>query len=222
MSLVVVGTDTDVGKTVSTAILLARYGKRRPLAYWKPLATGACEETDRKRVAKWVGHLVDILPETYLFDPPLSPHLAAKLARTTIDPERVLEELVRHGLEDRARNLVIEGVGGVLVPVTENGYLLTNLLEDLSLPALVIARSTLGTINHTLLTLEALRARDIEIAGVVLNGPKNRENRRAIERYGEIEVISEIEPIPRLGRKSIETAARRFDTRAKLKHYFES
>jgi len=110
----------------------------------------------------------------------------------------------------------------VLVPVTENGYLLTNLLEDLSLPALVIARSTLGTINHTLLTLEALRARDIEIAGVVLNGPKNRENRRAIERYGEIEVISEIEPIPRLGRKSIETAARRFDTRAKLKHYFES
>lgn len=219
MSLIVVGTDTEVGKTVVSALVLARYGRRQPLAYWKPIATGAADERDADRIRRWVGHLVEVLPETYLFDPPLSPHLAARLAGKTIDPDRVLEHLVHHGLADRRRNLVIEGVGGVLVPLTENGYLLINLLQDLHLPCVVVARSTLGTINHSLLTLEALKRRDIAIAGVVLNGPRNRENRRAIERFGEVRVIAEVEPIGRLGRAALTRAARRFDTRANLKKY---
>lgn len=221
MSLVVVGTDTEVGKTVVSAVLLARYGRRHRLAYWKPIATGAAEERDSERVRRWVGPGLEVLPETYLFDPPLSPHLAARLAGARIDPERVLEDLVRHGLADARRSLVVEGVGGVLVPITETGYLLVHLLRDLSLPCLLVARSSLGTINHTLLTLEALRARSVDLAGVVLSGPRNRENRRAIERFGEVEVTLEVDRLPRVGRRSIAVAARRFDRRARLKKYFE-
>ena len=221
MSLVVIGTDTDVGKTVVSAILLARYGKAHTLAYWKPLATGGSMDSDSASIRRWVGHLVEVLPETYLYDPPVSPHLAARMAREKIDPERVLEDLVRHGLADPARNLVIEGIGGLLVPVTDTGYLLVHLLKDLHLPCVLVARSTLGTINHTLLSLEALRARELDLAGVVLSGPRNRQNRAAIERFGGVDVIAEVERIPRLGRASIAGAARRFDRRARLKKYFE-
>lgn len=222
MSLVVVGTDTEVGKTVASAVLLARYGRRHRLAYWKPLATGADDERDTEHVKRWVGHLVDILPESYLFGRPLSPHLAARLERRSIDPERVLEDLVRHALADSRRNLVVEGVGGLLVPITDGGYLFAQLVQELSLPTLLVARSTLGTINHTLLTLEAMRRRDLSVAGVVLVGPRNKENRRAIERFGDVAVVGEIDWLKRLGRKSIENAARRFDVRARLKPYFES
>ncbi len=222
MSLFIVGTATEVGKTVISAILLARYGRRQRLAYWKPVATGARDGRDTEHVERWTGHLVDVLPETYLYEQPVSPHLAARQERRPIDPEHILAELVRHGLADARRNLVIEGVGGLLVPMTESGYLLIDLLRDISLPCLLVARSTLGTINHTLLSIEALRARDQSLAGVVLVGPRNRENRRAIERHGDTNVVAEVEWMARLGRKSIESAARRFDTRAKLKRYFEA
>ena len=98
MSLVVIGTDTEVGKTVVSAVVLARYARGRKLAYWKPIATGAEGDTDTELVRKWVGHRVDILDEAYLYDPPVSPHLAARLASRPIDPELVLAQLVEHGL----------------------------------------------------------------------------------------------------------------------------
>jgi dethiobiotin synthase len=222
MSLVVVGTDTGVGKTVTSAVLLARYGRRFRLAYWKPIATGASEGRDGARVERWVGDLAVVLPETYLFDPPVSPHLAARWARRPIDPERVLADLVRHGIEDRRRTLVIEGLGGLLVPLEDRGYLLADLLAAFDLPCLLVARSTLGTINHTLLTLEAMRARRLELAGVALVGPPHRENRTAIEKLGGVRVVAEIDRLPRLDRRTIRAAARRFDTRGRLRPFFEA
>jgi dethiobiotin synthase len=219
MSLVVIGTDTGVGKTVACAVLLARYGKRHRLAYWKPIATGAAEGRDTRLIRRWCGHLIDVLEERYLFARPLSPHLAARLERRTIDPEALLEALVAHGLEDERRSLIIEGVGGLLVPLTCQGYLLAHLLCDMHLPSLLVARSTLGTINQTLLLLEALRARGLELAGIVLSGPRNSENRAAIERFGEAEVVGEIEMIRPLGRAGILRAARSFDRRGRLRRY---
>jgi len=220
MSLIVVGTDTGVGKTVACAVLLARYGRRRQLAYWKPIATGACEGRDAAFVKRVAGGIAGVLDETYVFEPPLSPHLAAKLAGTAIDPERVLEDLVRHALEDRRRGLVIEGIGGLLVPLTDRGYLLADLCREMSLPCLLVARSGLGTINHTLLTLEALRSRQLELAGVVLSGPRNPENRAAIERFGRVDVVAEIPPVRPLSRAGLIRAARSFDRRGRLKRYF--
>jgi dethiobiotin synthase len=221
MSLVVIGTDTGAGKTVACAVLLARYGARLRLAYWKPVATGAREGRDVEAIRRLCGGAVEALEERYLFDEPLSPHLAARRSRARIDPEALLAALVEHGLADARRALVIEGVGGLLVPLTEHGYLLANLLADMHLPCLLVARSTLGTINHTLLTLEALRSRRLELAGVVLNGPRNTENRRAIERFGAAEVVAEIEPIRPLGRAGVRRAARSFDRRGRLGRYLK-
>ena len=96
MSLVVIGTDTEIGKTVVSAVVLARYSRGRKLAYWKPLATGAEGDTDTQLVRKWVGHRVDILQESYLYDPPVSPHLAARLASRPIDPELILNQPVSY------------------------------------------------------------------------------------------------------------------------------
>lgn len=222
MSLVVIGTDTEVGKTVVSAVVLARYARRRKLAYWKPIATGAEGDTDKGLVRKWVGHLVDILEEAYLYDPPVSPHLAARLASRPIDPELILALLVQHGLEDPRRNLVVEGIGGLHVPLTTDGYLLSHLLQDMHLPCLLVVRSGLGTINHTLLSLEAIRERNLDLAGVVMVGPRDKENKAAVEKYGGVKVTAELDWLPRLGRVSIEKAARRFDTRGRLKGYFDA
>lgn len=219
MSLVVIGTGTGVGKTVASSVLLARYGRSLRLGYWKPIQTGAAEERDSRFVKRCCGHLVDVLDEVYLFDPPLSPHLAARLAGVRIEPERILGALVAHAGEDPERSLVIEGAGGLLVPLTDQGYLLADLLRDLHLPSLLVARSELGTINHTLLTLEALRSRGIEFAGVVLAGPKNPENRAAIERFGKAEVIAEIPQIRPVTRAGIVRAADGFDEMDGLRQY---
>ena len=222
MSLVVVGTDTEVGKTVVSAVVLGRYARRRRLAYWKPIATGAEGETDTGLVRRWVGHRVEVLDEAYLYAPPVSPHLAARLASRPIEPEVILSRLVQHGLDDPLRNLVVEGIGGLHVPLTSQGYLLSHLLKDMHLPCLLVARSGLGTINHTLLSLEAIRERGLSLAGVVMVGPRDKENKAAIEKYGDVKVTAELEWITRLGRASIEKAARRFDTRGRLKRYFEA
>jgi len=215
-ALAIVGTDTGVGKTVVSAIVAAAWAERQPVAYWKPVATGGYPgdpDRDAATVARLAGPAVEILPESYLFPDPLSPHLAARLVGATIDPELLLRELARHRAAGRA--LVVEGAGGLLVPLTDAGYLLADFLVAARLPCLLVARSTLGTINHTLLTLEALRAREIPLAGVVLDGPPNRENRRAIERLGRVPILAEVAPLS-LDRSAIAAAARLFDPEGRL------
>lgn len=220
MSLVVVGTGTGVGKTVVSALLLARYGRAGELAYWKPIATGGAEDRDSTAVARLAGARPEaILPELWCFEPPVSPHLAARLAGVAIEIPAVVAAFERHrsvwaGPE---RGLVVEGVGGVLVPLNDEGDLLIDLLGALGLPCLVVAASGLGTINHTLLTLEALAARGLEAAGIVLVGPAHRENRRALERWGRIPVVAEVIPIEPLDAAGVAAAAAIFDPAGRLR-----
>ena len=218
-ALAVVGTDTGVGKTVVAAILATAWAAREPVAYWKPVATGGYPDDpdlDAATVARLAGPEVRVLSEAYLFPDPLSPHLAARLVGATIEPARLLSELARHrGGGAGGRSLVVEGVGGVLVPLTDEGYLWADLLLAARLPCLLVGRSTLGTINHTLLTLEALRGRGIGVLGVVLDGPPNRENRRAIERLGRVPILAEVPPLT-LDRAGIAAAARAFDPEGRL------
>lgn len=216
MSLAVVGTGTEVGKTVVSAVFLARYPNA---AYWKPVATGSRDGRDVEEVARLVPSTVEVLPETYLFREPLSPHLAARLDGASIDPAHLLAELSRHRAERPERALVVEGAGGLLVPLTD-ADLLIDFFAAAHLPCLLVALSGLGTINHTLLSLEALRARDMEIAGVVLNGPPNPENRAAIERFGKVAVIAEILPLPSLDPATVARAAEGFDRGGLLAPYF--
>ncbi len=179
----VTGTDTDVGKTLVAAWLTQAWGAD----YWKPVQTGAADITDYGTVAKLVPGAV-IHPSAYVFQAPLSPHEAARRERARID----LSALVAPATSNL---LVVEGAGGAMVPLNEVA-LTVDFMERLGLPAVIVARSGLGTINHTLMTLEVLRRRRIPILGVVMNGQRNPANRQAIEHFGAVPVLAEIQPLP--------------------------
>ena len=219
MSLVVTGTDTEVGKTVISGLLMLRYAAYRPI-YWKPLATGGDDDRDVGHLRAWLGAAEDVCDETYRFPTPASPHLAARLASSRIDPVR-LDQAWR-ALQGRGRPVVIEGVGGALVPLTDDGPLLADWLATLEVPCLVVSRSTLGTINHTLLTLEALRGRGLRPVGVVMNGPRDPENRRAIEHFGAVPVVAEVDEIDPLDEAGMRLAAAEFDHDGHLAPWFST
>jgi len=190
----VTGTDTGIGKTTVCAALLHRYRPAR-IGYWKPVQTGAPEDDDTRDVSI-LGECAkpEIHPTGIRLPRPLSPHLSARLCGETIRLESILEEAER---ADPARSWIVEGAGGLLVPLND-ADLIVDLIGRLGLPALIVARSQLGTINHTLLTIEALRHRRIAIAGAVMVGESNLENRRAIEDYGGVSVIGEMPRFPSL------------------------
>jgi dethiobiotin synthetase len=176
MTLLVTGTDTNIGKTIISAWICLH--TRMP--YWKPIQTGVSEGQDTNIVQTIAG--VKTYPETYRFWEPLSPHAAAAHEGITIDPKKIIKPT--------ENPLLIEGAGGVLVPITSD-ILLIDLIQQWAVPVLIVARSSLGTINHTCLTLEALRNRNIPILGVILNGDSNLGNKQAIETYGNCPVLAE-------------------------------
>jgi dethiobiotin synthetase len=199
----VTGTDTGVGKTVLSAVLVAALDG----TYWKPVQTGASEGTDRESVRRWTEIPEERFPpERYIFDPPVSPHLAARQAGVAISLEAIQ-------FPETSENpfWIVEGAGGVMVPLNEHA-LMRDLMRHLKLPVIVAARTALGTINHTLLTLAALRGADLGVHGVVLIGAENLENRRAIEQYGHTKVIGLIPVLDRIDRATLlDVFANHFD-----------
>ncbi|MDX9787993.1 MAG: dethiobiotin synthase [Desulfobacterales bacterium] len=202
-TIFVAGTDTAVGKTVVSALLVA--GLRAE--YWKPVQSGAEAGTDTEWIRSKTGLPNTFFhPEVYVLSPFLSPHAAASREGVRIDlaaiqlPERRL-----------ANHLIIEGAGGIMVPLNEKETM-ADLIHQLRAPVLLVARSTLGTINHTLLSLEKLRSIKANILGVVMNGPINPDNRAAIESFGHIRVITEIPPMAVItGKSLLDTFNRCFD-----------
>ena len=186
--LFVTGTDTGVGKTVASAALMHRFRGAGPLRYWKPIQTGI-EIDDDTATVRHLGACADdeLFNQGVRLPKPVSPHLAARWAGQRID----LAEL--HGLigNDDGTTWIVEGAGGLLVPVNET-QTMADWIAYLALPVLVVARTGLGTINHTLLTLEALQARSLRVAGVMMIGEPNADNRAAIERYGHVPVVAEM------------------------------
>ena len=176
------GTDTNVGKTVLSALLVAALNG----TYWKPIQTGSREGTDRQQVMRWV----DIpesrtVVECYCFEPPVSPHLAAEMSGVTIELDRIRRPQIS------APPLIIEGAGGVMVPINGSETML-DLMIHLGAPAVVASRTALGTINHTVLTVRALRGAGVCVKGVVMIGDKNNDNEHAIERYGAVPIVGRI------------------------------
>jgi dethiobiotin synthetase len=175
--LFVTGTDTGVGKTVLSATLMLRYPEA---CYWKPIQTGSDDDT--AEVRRLSGGRV--ISEGVRLPDPVSPHLAAQRVEMCIDLDALAKPM-------RAAPVIVEGAGGVLVPINDS-QTMADLMVMLGLPVIVAARSTLGTINHTLLTIEALRARSLRVAGVVMIGNGNADNRAAIEHYGNVPVVGEM------------------------------
>jgi dethiobiotin synthase len=159
--------------------------------YWKPIQSGLEDITDIEWVHKNTGLSEErLFPETYRLQHALSPHIAAKH-----DGERIDLEAFHMPLVKQDDHLIIEGAGGVMVPLNERHFMV-DLMKKFHMPVLLVARTSLGTINHTLLSLEQLRNHGLDILGVVMNGPKNPENKMAIEYYGHTLVIAEVEPLP--------------------------
>jgi len=191
----VTGTGTEVGKTVVAAAIartLAAEGKK--VAVFKPAVTGLDEEgeTDHALLRRASGSQQsdeEIAP--YRYDPPASPHLAAALAGEEIDPERLRQ--AAHVAAASADAIVCEGVGGLLVPLSPT-YLVRDLAADLGYPVVIVASPGLGTINHTLLTIEAAHAAGLEVSAVVLNPwPEEpteieRDNRKTIAALANVPV----------------------------------
>lgn len=176
----ITGTDTNVGKTVLSALLCAALDGY----YWKPIQTGARDGADRQQVLAWSGIKPEhAFPEAYLFDDPVSPHLAAQRSGATI----CLDKIAMPATNGK-HPLIVEGAGGALVPINEDEYMI-DVMRHIGLPVIVAARTTLGTINHTLLTLEELRSAQLTVHGVVMLGEANHDNQRAIEHYGRVRVL---------------------------------
>ena len=203
--LFVTGTDTGVGKTVVSAALLHRYERDLPLRYWKPIQTGPPEDDDTAMVHKLVkGTNTAQLDEGIRLSTPVSPHLAAALEGRTIDFVSLTALFNRDALTDR---WIVEGAGGVLVPINHS-KMMVDLIKELGLAVVVVSRSSLGTINHTLLTLKLLRSEGLTVAGVAMVGELNQNNRLAIEEYGKVSVIAEMPFLDTLSSSTLSEWAR--------------
>ncbi|MDX1670051.1 MAG: dethiobiotin synthase [Limnobacter sp.] len=176
-SVFITGTDTEIGKTLVSKWICLHW----KADYWKPVQSGLQAQTDSQKVAEET--TIQVHPETYRLTRPLSPHESARLDGITL-------ELLAFK-KPSAEKLVIEGAGGLLVPLNQS-TLMVDLIAWLQVPCLLVASSQLGTINHTLLSLQALAARGLSCLGVVLSGPANEANRRAIEHYGNTPVLAEL------------------------------
>lgn len=188
--LVIVGTDTDVGKTVVSALVVQGLDAH----YWKPVQSGLEEGGDSGRVQRLL-HLPPerLLPEAYRFQAPVSPHWAAEQEGVRID----LQKLELPPPEQLPGPLVVETAGGLLVPLRRD-WLQIEQIAHWGLPVLLVARSGLGTLNHTLLSLEALKRRGIPVLGLVLNGPLHPDNPGTLTELGGAPVLLELPPLERL------------------------
>ena len=187
LRLVICGTDTDVGKTIVSALFV----QGLEATYWKPVQSGTEGGGDRQRV-------IDLLelpeerwhPEAYAFEAPVSPHWAAEREGRCIDPDQL-------HLPNIDGALVVETAGGLMVPLTRH-WLQIQQLQRWQLPVVLVARSELGTLNHTLLSLESLRSRHIPILGLVINGPSHADNPRTLNELGDVPLLCELPPLEQL------------------------
>ena len=194
--IVVAGTDTEIGKTVFSAGLAAVLGAN----YWKPIQAGLEGETDSQLVAR-LGGLSDnrIVLERYRLETPASPHQAA-----AIDGVRIAAESL--DVPDcGGRPLVIEGSGGLLVPLDDT-TLYIDVFARWRLPVVLCARTALGTINHSLLSIEALRHRNLDILGIAFIGDGNPESERIICEIGRVRRLGRLPQLSPLTRSTLRAA----------------
>ena len=182
--LVICGTDTDVGKTVVSALVVQGLGAH----YWKPVQSGLEGGGDSGRLQALLQLPAErLLPEAYRLQAPVSPHWAAEQEGLTIDPALLALPVVDGPL-------VVETSGGLLVPLRRD-WLQIELLAVWGLPVLLVARSGLGTLNHTLLSVEALRRRGIPLLGLVLNGPLHPDNPGTLAALAQTPVLAQLPPL---------------------------
>jgi dethiobiotin synthetase len=193
-ALIVTGTDTNVGKTVFAAGLTGFLNG----VYWKPIQSGLDGETDSQIVARLIEAPDRVWAERYRLRTPASPHLAAELDGINIEPGFLT-------VPTTDRTLIIEGAGGLLVPLNRE-TLFIDVFAQWQLPIILCARTGLGTINHTLLSIEALRRRNLPLLGVAFIGDIHEENERIIASLGRVRVLGRLPLLDSLSPATLRTA----------------
>jgi dethiobiotin synthetase len=203
--LVVTGTDTGIGKTVFSAALTDALGA----CYWKPIQSGLDAETDSETVSR-LGQIPPrrILPEKWRLNTPASPHLAAEIDKITLHPDELSPP-------ETTLPLIIEGVGGLLVPLTRR-QLLADVFARWQLPVILCARTGLGTINHTLLSLEAMRRRLIPVLGIAFIGDAHPDTEHIVVEMGRTRRLGRL---PRLDPLTPDALRQSFRANFDLTHF---
>ncbi len=184
MKLFITGIGTDVGKTITSAIIT----EALQADYWKPIQAGDLENSDSHKIKCFLSNEKTVIhPNSYALNTPASPHLAAELDGIVIDLKKITEPKTEN-------HLVVEGAGGVFVPLNSNDCVIDLIQPDYKV--IVVSRHYLGSINHTLLTIEALQNRKIAIAGIIFSGDENKASEEIILNKTAIKCIGRIEQEP--------------------------
>jgi len=192
MKIFITGIGTDVGKTIASSIVV----EALEADYWKPIQAGDLDKSDSHKVKKYISNSKTIIHDnSYKLNTPASPHLSAKLDGINIDLKLIKEPKTKN-------NLVIEGAGGLLVPLNEIDSIVDLIQKDHKV--IVVSRHYLGSINHTLLTLETLKNRKIEVAGIIFSGDENKATEEIILAKTKAKYIGRIENEPYFDQRVIQ------------------
>lgn len=184
MKLFITGISTDVGKTITSAIVV----EALEADYWKPVQAGDLDNSDSHKVKSQISNSKSqFYPNSYQLNTPASPHLAAEIDGITIDLKQILEPKTEN-------HLVIEGAGGIFVPLNEKDSIIDLIQPDYKV--IVVSRHYLGSINHTLLTIEAIQNRGFKVAGIIFSGSENKSTESLILNKTGIKCIGRIEEEP--------------------------
>jgi len=198
MKLFITGIGTDVGKTISSAIIT----EALEADYWKPIQAGDLQNSDSYKVKSFLSNEKTVIhPNSYALNTPASPHLAAELDGIVIDLKKIIEP-------ETENHLVVEGAGGVFVPLNDT-HCVIDLIQN-EYKVIVVSRHYLGSINHTLLTIEALQNRKIAVVGIVFSGDENKATESIILSKTGVKCIGRIEQEPYFDKNVIKEYADRF------------
>jgi len=202
---IICGTDTDIGKTLISSFFV----KGLNSFYWKPIQSGIESQTDSQTVEKLARVSKEkIIKEAYVFTKPLSPHWAAEIDQKTINFDKLRLPKVQG-------SLIVETAGGLMVPITRN-FLQIDQIKQWNLPVILVCKSSLGTLNHTLLSIEALKQRNIEILGLVVNGEKHLDNPKTLVDFSGIPLIAEFPYIKKIDSNNLDILWKELDIKNKL------
>ena len=198
MKLFITGIGTDVGKTIASAIVV----EALEADYWKPIQAGDLDNSDSHKVTSLISNYKSQFHEnSYKLNTPASPHLAAQLDGIVIDLKKITEPKTDN-------HIVIEGAGGVLVPLNDNDFVVDLIQKDYKV--IVVSRHYLGSINHTLLTIEALQNRKIKVAGIIFSGDENKATEEIILKKTNVKFIGRIDNEPYFDQNVIRYYADKF------------
>lgn len=190
--LFITGIGTGVGKTVVSAVLV----EKLKADYWKPIQSGDLDHSDTLMVRSLVSNTTSVFyPEAYRLTQPYSPHKSAELDGIVIDPANII-------LPETENQLIIEGAGGLMVPLNDR-FLMVDLIKQLGAEVVLVSQNYLGSINHTLLSIELLKSRSIPVKGIIFNGETDIHSQKVILEYSEINLLGNLDTAPTINAETI-------------------